>query len=363
MEGRRIEFFMKDRIQLLECTLRDGCLGLEDAWINDIARIQLSNQERRSIGELITASRPEIIEIGSIQITEDDRTGFSIYQNIQEASKYIPNNLSANQMCVALFRGPDTPIKDIPYRDDSMVDGLRVIIRYSELKKSLDFCAVLAERGFKVFIQPMVTARYTEDELDMIIRYANEMDAYALYFVDSYGYMMPEDIIRYAARFDDGLKESIRIGFHAHNNMNMAFANAMTFLNYQTNRGIIIDSSCTGMGQGAGNLQTEIITDYLNKLYDKDYNYSSVLEACDFVEHYNVDGLWGYSVMRLLPAEHGVAYKYAIYLRKVHGLSYVEIEKMLKLLDSMPSEMRHRYSKENVQKLLTANRFCVEVKQ
>ncbi len=347
---------MKDRIQLLECTLRDGCLGLEDAWINDIAHIQLTEKERRQLGESITSAHPEIIEIGSIQITEDDRSGFSIYQDIRQISQFIPTNLNSSQMCVALFRGPDTPVEDIPYCDETMVDGLRVIIRYSELKKSLDFCVALAERGFKVFIQPMVTSRYAEDELEMIIHYANEMDAYALYFVDSYGYMMPEDVIKFTKQFDEGLKESIRLGFHAHNNLNMAFANAITFINHHTTRNIIIDSSCTGMGQGAGNLQTEIITDYLNKYFNKNYDYLSVLKACDCVEHYNEDCLWGYSVMRAVPAVHRVAYKYSIYLRKVCGLSYVEIEKMLRLLDTMPSEMRHRYSKENVQILLSESK-------
>ena len=348
---------MNDRIQLLECTIRDGSLGLEDAWINEIAHVSISDNERKELGEIVASTDADIVEIGSIEISEQDKRHFNIYQSIEQASLAIPENKRPGQLYVAMFKGPDTPLEDLPEKREGLLDGVRVIIRYSELVKSLEFCKILANKGFKVFIQPMATMRYSEDEIELLIKYANDMNAYALYFVDSYGYMMHEDIIRYAQRFDEGLKKDIRIGFHAHNNMNMAFANAITFLNYKTDRKKIIDATASGMGQGAGNLQTEIIADYLNKHYSKEYNYEAVLVACDFVERYNENGLWGYSVMRLIPAVHGVAYKYAIYLRKVYGLSYVDIERLLLLLDKMPSDMRHRYSKENVKVLLRAGGF------
>lgn len=350
---------VENRIQLLECTIRDGGLGLEDAWVNEISNTKLSYKERHELGEIIASIDSDIIEIGSLQRTADDRKGFAIYQTIEEASEYIPDSMEKNQMSVVMVRDIDYPVEKIPARKEKMVDGLRVVVRYSEIVKSLEFCKKMSECGYKVFIQPMVTARYSEEELNLLVKYANDMDAYALYFVDSYGYMMPEDVIKYMTLFDEGLKPGICIGFHAHNNMNMAFTNAISFLKYSTKRRIIIDSTCTGMGQGAGNLQTEVISDYLNKSYNKKYDYEEVLKACDFVEKYNHDGLWGYSVMRLIPAVHGVAYKYAIYLRKVYGLSYVEIDKLLQLLSTMSTEMQHRYSKENVSKLLSAGGFTL----
>lgn len=343
---------MNDRIQLLECTIRDGALGLEDAWINDIAHVSISEYERKELGEIVASTDADIVEIGSIEISKEDKRKFDIYQSIEQASLAIPDNRRPGQLYVAMFRGPDTPIEDLPDRREGLLDGVRVIIRYSELIKSLEFCEVLAQKGFKVFIQPMATMRYTEDEIELLIEYANRMKAYALYFVDSYGYMMPSDILRFASKYDAKLDPEVRIGFHAHNNMNMAFANAITFLNYQTDRKIIVDSTASGMGQGAGNLQTEIITDYLNKNYGKNYNYESVLATCDYVERYNENGLWGYSVMRLIPAVHGVAYKYAVYLRKTYGLTYVQIQKLLDILNTLPNEMRYRYTKEYVQKLL-----------
>ena len=113
----------------------------------------------------------------------------------------------------------------------------------------------------------MLTMRYSEIEIQMVIDAANAMNAYAVYFVDSYGYMHENDVIRFFKRFDGSLDDSIKIGFHAHNNMNLAFANALTFIKQESDRKIIVDACIAGMGQGAGNLQTEIIIEHMIKNY------------------------------------------------------------------------------------------------
>ena len=253
-------------------------------------------------------------------------------------------------MFSVLYRGPDTPIENIPDWNENLITGVRVILRYSELKKSLEFCKSLSKKGYKVFVQPMLTMRYSEDEIDMLIDYANDMNAYALYFVDSYGYMQKSDIERFFYRYDEKLRQNIKIGFHAHNNMNLAFSNAIAFLSIENqNRDIIVDSCITGMGQGAGNLQTEIISDHLNKYFGKNYDYGYILDACDVIEKYCEPVLWGYSVTRLLPAIHQVAYKYSVMLRAKFKFSYREIND---ILSNMPESLRHRYTEENLFELL-----------
>ena len=188
----------------------------------------------------------------------------------------------------------------------------------------------------------------------MLIEYANRMNAYALYFVDSYGYMMPEDILRFTELYDKKLNPDIRIGFHAHNNTCMAFANAITFLNYKTERKIIVDATASGMGQGAGNLQTELIADYLNKNYGKKYDYNAVMKACDFVEKYNKDGVWGYSVTRAIPAINRCAYKYAVAFRRKYDLSYSE---MNDVFSRMPPEYQHRYTAQFAKDVLVLSGY------
>ena len=338
------------RIQLLDCTLRDGGFGLEDAVKTHFSDRTFDVREIPSIIRLLRDTDIDIIELGAVEQSADDKRKFAIYQTVEAISETIPSNPGSNQMYVLLFRGPDIPADQIPEWKKGYCDGVRVIIRYSELKKSMDFCSMLAQKGYRVFVQPMLTMRYTPEEIQMLIREANQMKAYALYFVDSYGYMTPGDVKRLFDTYDQGLDPDVRIGFHAHNNMNLAFANVRSFLDIDTNRSVIVDSCITGMGQGAGNLQTELIADYLITSFGKNYRYDAVLDLCEIIEKYLTQNIWGYSVTRLLPALRRTAYKYAMALRNQYGLCYREINT---LLATIPEDLRHRYTPDNAKRLLT----------
>lgn len=336
-----------NNVKILDCTLRDGGLGLEDAFKNQISVTTFDKIDYLNMIDNLKKSKIDIIELGSIEISDDDKTGYGIFQSIEDVSRMIPEQRVEGQMYVALYRGPDTPIEDIPEWNQSLVDGVRVIIRYSELKKSLDFCSALSEKGYKVFVQPMLTMRYTDEELDLIIRESNKMNAFAVYFVDSYGYMNFEDVNRLYNFYNEKLNPNIKIGFHAHNNMNMAYANAIELTRIANGRDIIIDSCAIGMGQGAGNLQTELIVSYLDD--ESKYDFNEILALCEIIEKYTDVPAWGYSVTRMLPAIHKTAYKYSIVYRNKFKLSYVQINAIMKKMTPFD---RMRYTLENAEKYL-----------
>ena len=332
---------MANNFLLLDATLRDGGQGLEDLNKNGFSNKFFSEQDKHSIINNLGASNVEIIEIGAMGPSDDDKSKFAIYQNVEELSKYLPEKRNPNALYAGLYIGPDTDVDDIPNWNPSLVEGIRVILRYSELKKSLDYCAALSKKGYKVFVQPMLTMRSSDEELDMVENAANEMNAYACYFVDSYGYMQPNDIKRLFDYYDAKLNKDIRIGFHAHNNMNLAYSNVQYFLNIETERTLIVDSCATGMGQGAGNLQTELIVPYLNEMYGKNYDYDSVLDVCEILDGEMIpNDLWGYSVARLLPAVYKTAYKYGLMMRNKYHLSFRQMNKILR---EMPDENRMRF--------------------
>lgn len=347
-----------NNVQVLDCTLRDGGLGLEDAAVNNISSAVFSLEDRQKITEILSKTNIDIIEIGSIELSDNDKSGYAIYRDIKKISEKIPLAAPSTSVYAALYRGPDTPIENIPKWDFGLCKAVRVIIRYSELKKSLEFCASLSEKGYMVFVQPMLTMRYTDEEIDLLISEANKMNAYALYFVDSYGYMNYENIERLFEKYNEKLSPDIRIGFHAHNNMNMAFANVLYLIEHCKGRKIIIDSCIMGMGQGAGNLQTELLIGYLRQNGIAKYNYPSILDACEIIDKYNQNTLWGYSVTRLLPALHKCAYKYSIALHNHYGLTYSEIDS---ILSNIPENLRHRYTPQNTVDLLKVTGFADKI--
>lgn len=341
-------------VSLLDCTLRDGGLGLEDSYKNGVSDVNFSKEEATEIAALLSQTDIEIVELGSIEKTKECKTKFCIYQSIEEVSKAIPKATGFEKMYVALFRGPDTPYEEIPHWRSGLVEGIRVILRYSELEKSLDFCEHLSQKGYKVFVQPMLTMRYTPEELNMVLERAKQMRAYACYFVDSYGYMTENDVARFFETYANGLPESIKIGFHAHNNMDLAFSNVKKFaeLSRFAKRDVIIDSCVYGMGQGAGNLQTEVAYHYCKKdnpCFIESYPF--ILAACEIIERKRGANLWGYSVATMLPAIYKTAYKYSIYMRFVRGMKYTIINDILR---TMPDSLRHRYTKEDAERLIGA---------
>lgn len=341
---------MQRTIMVLDCTLRDGGRGLEDLAKNG-SLVGFSKEDRYGIAACIADSGIDIVELGSIAEFNTKLEKFAIYQNIETLSKYIPKRKNNDQMFVCFYIGPDTDPDKIPMHSPELCDGVRVCLRYTELQKSLDYCKALSKKGYKVFIQPMVTMRYSTDELKRVLDTANEIGAYALYFVDSYGYMDERNIKEIFRLYDEQLKPDIKVGFHAHNNMDLAFGNVRFFIEQLSGRDIIIDSCVTGMGQGAGNLQTEVIANYLNTCFDKNYIFDNILEACDMVEKFQLNKtfVWGYSPLMLIPAVHKTAYKYAVALKVQYGLTLVKINR---LLSGMPDDMRHRYTQENLLKLM-----------
>ena len=337
-------------MKLLDATLRDGGQGLDDLFNNGFSDKFYLEEAKHKIIDLLGESGVELIELGAMGPSADDKSKFSIYQNVEELSQYLPKNRDSKKMYLGLYIGPDTDVDRIPDWNPSLVKGIRVILRYSELKKSLDYCAALAKKGYSMFVQPMLTMRYSDKELDLVLGMTNDMGAYACYFVDSYGYMEPKDISRLFKFYDSKLNKEVRIGFHAHNNMNLAYSNVISFLNTETERELLIDACATGMGQGAGNLQTELIVPYLNEHFGKNYNYDSILDVCEILDNEMIPAnLWGYSVTRLLPAVYKTAYKYALVMRNKYQISF---KKMNHILRDMPDEMRNRYTKDNLEQLI-----------
>lgn len=329
--------------------MRDGGFALEDLNIKGFSACAFTAKSIADIARAITLSKADILEIGAVEISPDDKRKFAIHQDIESISTTIPSVAAKGQGFAFMYRGPDTPIHRIPDWNPALCEIPRVILRYSELSKSLDFCRALAAKGYKVCVQPMVTARYSPKELDSVLIAANEMGAYAVYFVDSYGYMMASDVEHYFKVYADRLDQEIRIGFHAHNNINLAFANVLHFLKISEGRNVIVDACVLGAGQGAGNCQSELLVPCLNELYHKAYDYASILRACETVEAVFGSDICRHSPVFSVPAFRRAAYKYGVDMRRQRNFGYQEIDRILSI---MPHGLKQRYTPGDLEKLL-----------
>ncbi|MEA2029112.1 MAG: 3-deoxy-manno-octulosonate cytidylyltransferase, partial [Campylobacterota bacterium] len=178
---------------------------------------------------------------------------------------------------------------------------------------------------------------------------ANELKPHAFYIVDSFGSIDKKDFMRFFLLTDHRLSDDIAIGFHGHNNMQFVFANAINMIESTTSRHIIIDSSVFGMGRGAGNLNSEIILDYLNKYYAKNYNVEPLLEVMDdYIERLYKTNPWGFTPSQYLSARHEVHPNYATFLTNKKRLSIAAINE---IMSSIEEERKNSFSKEYIEGL------------
>lgn len=124
---------------------------------------------------------------------------------------------------------------------------------------------------------------YSDDDLRKLAKEINSVRPDGISIVDTFGAMYEEDLTHILQVLDSEIDKSIRIGFHSHNNQQMAFANSMKFVEIlmKTGRDMIVDASLCGMGRGAGNATTELMVNFLNRKCQHNYDLDSIMDAID----------------------------------------------------------------------------------
>ena len=309
-------------ILILDCTLRDG------GYVND------NNFGYENISKIIKAlnnSKVDIIECGYIKDDmknySQDITEYTSFDSFQEEQK---DSLKSTKKYTLMLLGEKYQIENLP-KSKSKKNMIRMSFHKHNIKKAIEYSNIIKEKGYKLFVQPTVTKSYNDDELIYLIKEINKIKPYCLSIVDTFGEMREKDIIYYTSLFDKYLDNEILIGFHAHNNLQLAFSNAIAFIKKMSGkRSIIIDTSIFGMGRGAGNLPTELLLSYLNENYDKKYNIEPLLKIVDSVlskikEEHN----WGYSLEYYLSAIHSIHPSYVINFMNRKTLNTNDINKLL----------------------------------
>lgn len=325
-------------IKILDCTLRDG------GYINDWS---FGEKTIKSVIKKLSQSNVDIIECGFLTDEYFDKNK-SLYNDVNKIKDYIkPKN--PNTLYVGMIAYPDIAIDKIARYDGKSIDGIRVTFHEHEIENALLLSRQLMEKGYKVFIQPVGTTSYTDSGLISLIKKVNELKPYAFYMVDTLGVMFKNDLMRLYYLVDNNLDKAIAIGFHSHNNLQLSFSNAQELIQLHTRREIIVDSSVFGMGRGAGNLSTELITQYINVNVNRKYNIEPLLEIVD--EHIGQIFLkyqWGYSVPYYIAAINNCHPNYASYLINKQTISVKAINTILRQLSD---DKKALYDKDYIEKL------------
>lgn len=317
---------------LLDCTLRDG------GYINDW---EFGHDKIVEIFERLVSSGIDVIEVGFL----DDRRQFDINRTI------MPNTEAVNKIFAGLDKGRSLVVAMIDYGTcalkniqpcrETFLDGIRVIFKEHLMYEALDYCKELKKLGYKVFAQMVSVTTYTDEKLKEYADLVNSVKPFANSMVDTYGLLHQTQLMHIFHELDKYLEQDIIVGFHAHNNFQLAYANCIEYLTSKTKRTILADGTLYGMGKSAGNAPIELLSMFMNERFKANYDITQILEAIDntILDIYKKQ-YWGYNMFFFISAATKCHPNYVQFLMNKKTLS---VKQIIEILNSLSFEKKLLY--------------------
>ena len=311
-------------VHILDCTLRDGGYLIDS---------QFGNTAIKGIISGLTESGTDVIECGFLK-DEPHQNGSTIFNHAEQIRRFLPaDRRQASYVCLADFSR--YTIDNLEPYDGTSIDGVRACFFKNERYDVIEFCRKIVEKGYKLYIQPVDILGYQDAELLELIHMINDLEPYAFSIVDTFGSMYREDLQRVFHLVHHNLWATAKIDFHSHNNLQMSFSLAQDFIEMsQGLRDVVVDSSMAGMGRGAGNTNTELVMQYMNRKYSSGYDIDIVLDLIDnYIDGFHNHYKWGYSIPYFLAGSHSAHVNNISYLSSKAGIASRDINFLLNRLD------------------------------
>ncbi len=334
-------------IKVLDCTLRDG---------GRIINCEFEDRITRAISKELTKANIDIVEVGFLRGHDlvDYKGNSTFFTETSQIAKVLPSN-RRNTMFTAFIDYNMYDFSKLELCDGTSIDAIRVGFTKKQFNQNLEDikkCLLhVKKQGYKLFVQGVNSLSYSDAEMLKLIKLMNEVQPYSFGIVDTYGAMYLDDIVHYFDIVNYNLDESICIDVHSHNNFQSSFAFAQDIIGKCADgkRTLIVDASLDGMGKGAGNLNTELIIDYLVRKKNYDYDFDRILDVIDdYITPYADKHKWGYNVPALMSGIYKAHPNNVIYLTSKYRLMTKDIKNILSMIDP---DTRQRYNYDNIERL------------
>jgi 4-hydroxy 2-oxovalerate aldolase len=273
-------------IKVLDCTIRDGGLcndhQFDDAFV-------------KRVYQTAVAAGVDYVEMGykaSTKVYSPTQYGRWKFCEEDDLRRIVGEKSPGTQIAVMADAERTDYHESLLPRDKSVIDCVRVACYINQIPTALDMIKDAHDKGYETMMQLMAVSIVPESEIRAALDLIAKSPAAGVYIVDSFGAMYSEQVRKltqmYKAAMDGTGKE---VGFHGHNNMQLAFANTIEALISGANR---LDATISGLGRGAGNCPMELI---LGFLHNPKFKLRPVLQACqDIFLPLSKQMDWGYSI-------------------------------------------------------------------
>jgi len=203
---------------------------------------------------------------------------------------------------------------------ESVVDMVRIATYIHQIPEAVELIEDAHAKGYETTVNIMAISKSFEGELDQVLETLSQTPVDVIYIADSFGSFYPEQIRRLTEKYlNVAEKTGKKIGIHAHNNMQLAYANTIEAMMYGTS---YLDATISGLGRGAGNCPTELLIGFL-----KNPKYR-LLPMLEFIEEKIVplekELDWGYSIPYMITGMLNEHPRSAMKARKEGDTNYVD---------------------------------------
>ncbi len=274
--------FIKD-IKVLDCTIRDG--GLMNKW-------QFSKELVKAVYDANVAAGIDVMEIGYISSEDQFPRGeygpwkFCAEDDLRE----IVGDNNTNMKLSVMADIGRIKYDDIRPKSESVVDLFRVACYDYQIDKAIELAHHVMDKGYDATINLMAVSKVNDRALDQVLADVAASRVGTFYLVDSFGSLYSEDMHSLVEKYQNALPGKT-IGFHGHNNTQLAFANTIECLI----KGVrMVDATMLGLGRGAGNCPLELLLSFLK---NPKYNSLPVIKCIrDYIKPLQKDLSWGYFI-------------------------------------------------------------------
>ncbi|NLO23806.1 MAG: nucleoid-structuring protein H-NS [Fibrobacter sp.] len=293
-----------DTIKVLDCTIRDGGL---------INKHDFSLEFVRRLYELLSQAGIDYMEVGYKNSTEIfDPKEYGAWKFCSDDLLWkLKDGIESDMKLSVMVDVGRVDLDSIKPASESPYEMVRVASYVKNIDKGIELVNTFSELGYETCINIMAVSRDRGHELDEALdQVEKECKAEVVYLVDTFGYFYQEDIDKCVTRYREHIKTKT-LGFHGHNNQQLAFSNTIQAI---INRVDFLDSTVSGIGRGAGNCTTELLLGFLK---NPKYDIRPVLDAIEelFVPLKNKYE-WGYIIPQMLSGSLNMHPEKAIQVRK-----------------------------------------------
>lgn len=289
-KGRTLMSYAPD-IKVVDCTLRDGGL------VNDFF---FTDEFVKALYQANIKAGVDYMEFGykaSKEMFDVNKFGKWKFCDDKDIRAVVGDNKTDMKIAVMADVGRCDFKKDILNKKDSPVDLVRVATYINTIPAAIEMIEDCTRKGYETTVNIMAISKSNETDLDAALELLGQSSVGTIYLVDSYGSLYPEQARRLADKYlEAAAKYNKKVGIHAHNNQQLAFANTAEVIIMGVS---YLDATVSGMGRGCGNCPSELLLGFLK---NPKYNINPIL---NFVEKQIVplreSGVtWGYDVPYLL---------------------------------------------------------------